>query len=130
MERRDLIRLRFLLNHRFLKVGKIGAGNGIQTRDLLVGNETLYQLSYSRTRKEGRKLLLSDSDVNGEIKEQMRSLKLRSYRKWLILVVLGLLAYFSGWILGTRSHNLKVSQVQNREVIEAGMKVGAGTVRL
>ena len=31
---------------------KNGAGNGAQTRDLRVGNATLYQLSYSRKSKQ------------------------------------------------------------------------------
>ncbi len=44
-------------------LGKIGAGDGAQTRDLRLGKATLYQLSYSRDRCS-RKLIFLALPVN------------------------------------------------------------------
>jgi hypothetical protein len=56
----------------------------------------------------------------------MRQVVARSVRKWILLVLLGLAAYFSGWILGTRTRNLAFQTFQNIETMEAGEKDGTG----
>lgn len=67
---------------------------------------------------------MAPAEVNGVFFGAMKQVVARSLKKWILLVLLALLAYGAGWVFGTRQRNLQT--LRNSETIEAGENAGAG----